>query len=60
MTGPRQPQTCSHPIYAQTLTEQPGIFSLLFFCINIHRNTSELSIGTLESNSLSLSTKHPK
>jgi len=28
--APRQPQTCSHPIYAGTLTGDQDIFSLLY------------------------------
>ena len=52
MTGPRWPRTCSHPIYARTLTGvyqvvrmfSPSCFHVIIF------------IGILESNSLSLST----
>ena len=49
MTGP---QTCSHPIYARTLTgvyQVVRMFSPCYFHVII-------SIGILESNSLSLST----
>jgi len=52
MTRPRQPQTCSHPIYAQTLTgvhQAVRYFLLAIFHVSIY-------IGTLESDSLSLST----
>ena len=37
--APRQPRTCSHPIYARTITGVcQAISSLLFSCIYIHRN----------------------
>ena len=52
MTGPRWPQTCSHPIYARTLTgvyQAVRMFSPCYFHVII-------SIGVLESDSLSLST----
>ena len=52
MTGPRWPRTCSHPIYARMLTgvyQAVGMLSLLYFHVVI-------SIGILESDSLSLST----
>ena len=52
MTGPRWPRTCSHPIYARTLTgvyQVVRMFSPCYFHVII-------SIGILESNSLSLST----
>ena len=52
MTIPTQPWTCSHPIYARTLTEvhqAVRYFLLAIFYVSI-------SIGTLESDSLSLST----
>ena len=52
MTGPRWPRTCSHPIYARTLTgvyQVVRMFSACYFHVII-------SIGILESNSLSLST----
>ena len=52
MTGPRWPQTCSHLIYARTLTgvyQVVRMFSPCYFHVII-------SIGILESNSLSLST----
>ena len=48
MTGPGWPRTCSHPIYARTLTGV-RMFSPCYFHVLI-------SIGILESNSLSLST----
>ena len=52
MTGPRWPRTCSHPIYARTLT---GVYQVvrMFFPCYFH---VIISIGILESNSLSLST----
>ena len=53
MTGPRWPRTCSHPIYARTLTgvyQVVRMFSPCYFHVII-------SIGILESNSLSLSTR---
>ena len=52
MTGPRWPRTCSHPIYARMLTgvyQVVRMFSPCYFHVII-------SIGILESNSLSLST----
>ena len=52
MTGPGWPRPCSHPIYARTLTgvyQVVRVFSPCYFHVII-------SIGTLESNSLSLST----
>ena len=52
MTGPEQPQTCSHPINAQMLTgvcQAVRIFSSYYFRVFV-------SIGTLESDLLSLST----
>ena len=52
MTGPRWPRTCSHPTYARTLTgvyQVVRMFSPCYFHVII-------SIGILESNSLSLST----
>ena len=54
MTEPRWPRTCSHLVYAQTLT---GVYqvvrmsSLCYFHVII-----SIGIGILESNSLSLST----
>jgi len=50
LTGPGQPQTCSHPIYAQMSARWSGNLFFLFSCtyICIHR--------TLESDLLSLST----
>ena len=45
MTGPRQPRTCSHPIYTQTLT---GVHQAVRYFLLA-------SIETLESDSLSLS-----
>ena len=51
MTGPGQPQTCSHPINARMLTrvcQAVRIFSYYFHVF--------VSIGTLESDLLSLST----
>ena len=56
MTRPRQPQICSHPIYAQMLTgvhQAVRYFLLAIFHVFI-------SIGTLESDSLSLSTSRTK
>ena len=53
MTGPREPRTCSHPIYARTLTgvyQVVRMFSPCYFHVII-------SVGILESNSLSLSTR---
>ena len=53
MTGPRYPRTCSHLIYARTLTgvyQVVRMFSPCYFHVII-------SIGILESNSLSLSTR---
>ena len=53
MTGPRWPRTCSHLIYARTLTgvyRVVRMFSPCYFHVII-------SIGILESNSLSLSTR---
>ena len=52
MTGSRQPRTCSHPIYARMLTgvyQVVRMFSPCYFHVII-------SIGILESSSLSLST----
>ena len=49
MTGPRQPRTRSHPIYARALTgvyQVVRMFSPCYFDVTI-------SIGILESNSLS-------
>ena len=51
MTGPRQPQTCSHPIYARMLTRVHQAVRYSFLAI-FHVS---ISIGTLESDSLSLS-----
>ena len=53
MTGPRWPRTCGHLIYARTLTgvyQVVRTFSPCYFHVII-------SIGILESNSLSLSTR---
>jgi len=52
MTGPRQPRTCSHLIYAQMLTgvhQMVRYFLLAIFHVSI-------PMGTLESDSLSLNT----
>ena len=52
MTGPRWPRTCSHPIYARTLTGVYRVFRMFSPCY-FHVT---ISIGILESNSLSQST----
>jgi len=52
MTIPRQPQTCSHPIYARTLT---GIHQAVRYFLLATIYVS-ISIGTLDNDSLSLST----
>jgi len=52
MTRPMQPRTCSHAIYARALTgihQAVRYFLLAIFHVSI-------SIGTVESDSLSLST----
>jgi len=45
MIAPRQPQTCSHPIYARTLyrslPDNHDVFSQLISCTCIHRNPGE-------------------
>ena len=52
MTRPRRPQTCSHLIYTQTLT---GVHQVVrYFLLAIFHVS--ISIGTLERDSLSLST----
>ena len=55
MTRPRQPQTCSHPICARTLTEVHQ--AVRYFLLSIFHVS--ISIGTLESDSL-YNSKHPK
>ena len=52
MTGPRWPRTCSHPIYARTLT---GVYQVVRMSSPYYFHVI-ISIGILESNSLSLST----
>ena len=55
MARPRQPQTCSHLIYTGMLTElKSTIRSGTYFLLAIFYAST--SIGTLESDSLSLST----
>ena len=52
MTWPRQPWTCSHLIYTRTLTEIHQV--VRYFLLAIFH--ASISIGILESDSLSLST----
>ena len=59
MTGMtyRQPQTCSHPIKAQTLTgicHAARMFTFMHVCIYVY-----VSIGSLESDLLSQSIDTP-
>ena len=52
MAGPGRPQTCSHPINAQTLTGVCEVVSMFSPCqFHVY-----ISIGTLESDLLSQST----
>ena len=51
MTGPRWPRTCSHPIYGRTLTGVYQVVRMSSYYFHVI-----ISIGILESNSLSLST----
>jgi len=54
MIAPRQPQTCSHPIYARMLTgvcQAIRMFSPCFFsCTCIHRNPGEWLITLMKPN----------
>ena len=55
MTGPRQLQTCSHQIYIQTLTGVYQLQAARYFLFAFLMHLYNISIGTLESDSLSLS-----